>query len=239
MRPNENWLRHFLFSVPVCLGAGGLPAAAALDGPLTHLDGTAIVVEELAEEDQRCGLRADTLESDVAGTFVAHGLEVNDAPSSFLYLQVTTVYLDDHDICASSIRIAHLYGVDYADYINRAKRYGQILTFDRGLIVSSPRADHAARVRSLVEDGVLQFVDTWQIANEGGYATSAGATPVAAQPTPLQMAQTRLYDLGFYDGPNTGFLDQGTRRALTDFQEAAGLTPTGTLDPLTARELLY
>ena len=49
----------------------------------------------------------------------------------------------------------------------------------------------------------------------------------------LRKSQEQLRALGLYNGPINGRLDQGTRVALTAFQERYGLPRTGTLDGAT------
>ena len=59
-----------------------------------------------------------------------------------------------------------------------------------------------------------------------------GIGPMTAMQN-INKAQEQLRALGLYSGPINGRLDQGTRGALTAFQERYGLPRTGTLDRTT------
>ena len=59
-----------------------------------------------------------------------------------------------------------------------------------------------------------------------------GIGPMTAMEN-ISKAQEQLRSLGLYSGPINGRLDQGTRGALTAFQERYGLPRTGTLDRAT------
>jgi len=49
--------------------------------------------------------------------------------------------------------------------------------------------------------------------------------------------QNALKQLGYYEGDINGSLGVNTRRALTAYQEAAGLDATGVVDEATVRAL--
>lgn len=67
--------------------------------------------------------------------------------------------------------------------------------------------------------------------------SSAAPTPtpkpplqLGSQGTLVKNLQTRLYSLGFYAGSATGKYQVATQRAVSDYQQAAGLAVTGTAD---------
>ncbi|HYE65142.1 MAG TPA: peptidoglycan-binding domain-containing protein [Pyrinomonadaceae bacterium] len=53
----------------------------------------------------------------------------------------------------------------------------------------------------------------------------------------IRQAQAILKQRGFYDGEQTGKLDDGTRAGLRKFQEAEGIKVTGTLNRLTLEKM--
>lgn len=63
--------------------------------------------------------------------------------------------------------------------------------------------------------------------NEGSQQPSAA----------IQSLQSRLLELGYYEGSVTGIFDDATREALSQFQQDQGLVGTGILDPLTQQRL--
>jgi len=73
-----------------------------------------------------------------------------------------------------------------------------------------------------------------QTANLSSETESPGEPP--ANPG-IRSLQSRLAELGYYDGPVDGVYSPGTRQALVEFQRASGLAATGIVDPLTEERL--
>ncbi len=58
-----------------------------------------------------------------------------------------------------------------------------------------------------------------------------------ADPATVRTAQRTLRDRGFYSGPINGLVEEETRKALLDFQQAAGINATGIVDRSTLEAL--
>jgi peptidoglycan hydrolase-like protein with peptidoglycan-binding domain len=86
-------------------------------------------------------------------------------------------------------------------------------------------------------------------ARGGDMGDGSGANPPAVSGTQssqtsadlpnddIRQAQRELRAQGFYKGPIDGAVNEGTRRALTQYQKQNGLGQTGSLDQATMRRL--
>lgn len=63
--------------------------------------------------------------------------------------------------------------------------------------------------------------------------TSSTIIQLGSSGSAVTNLQTRLRDLGYYRGRITGYFDDATKRAVTQFQQASGLDPDGIAGPRT------
>ena len=68
-------------------------------------------------------------------------------------------------------------------------------------------------------------------------STKAKKTIFRATKEQIMMAQKKLKENKFYDGEETGKLDDATREGLKKYQEANGLKSTGTLNQVTLEKM--
>ncbi|MGU3436291.1 N-acetylmuramoyl-L-alanine amidase [Actinomycetes bacterium M1A6_2h] len=106
------------------------------------------------------------------------------------------------------------------------------------------RMDHAVRAfqqhRGLLVDGVVDRA-TYRSIREASYRLGA-RTLIYQLSAPLYgddvaTLQTRLQDLGFYNGRVDGFFGPQTHDGLSSFQREIGLSPDGICGPATLRSL--
>ena len=69
-----------------------------------------------------------------------------------------------------------------------------------------------------------------------GQTTDPSALEIT-DPATVRTAQRALRDRGFYSGPINGLVEEETRKALLDFQQAAGINATGMVDRATLEAL--
>ena len=69
-----------------------------------------------------------------------------------------------------------------------------------------------------------------------GQTTDPSALEIT-DPATVRTAQRALRDRGFYSGPINGLVEEETRKALLDFQQAAGINATGRVDRATLEAL--
>ena len=67
--------------------------------------------------------------------------------------------------------------------------------------------------------------------------TTDPSTLKMTDPATVRTAQRALRDRGFYSGPINGLVEEETRKALLDFQQAAGIHATGLVDRATLEAL--
>ena len=88
-----------------------------------------------------------------------------------------------------------------------------------------------AIAREIFHDEIVQLAQADSIEQNA-------TEPTQPQPSVgVQRLQTRLAELGYYNGPLNGIFDIITRDALATFQSENGLVGTGVLDPLTSERL--
>jgi hypothetical protein len=64
-----------------------------------------------------------------------------------------------------------------------------------------------------------------------------GAPYPPYRPAVIEQTQEKLKELGMYDGPTSGVLDETTMQAVAEFQKNNGVHPSGVPSPETRKEL--
>ena len=94
------------------------------------------------------------------------------------------------------------------------------------------------RVRSLTPTPIPPYGSTFKVTPDPSLPTAEPVIRNGSAGEAVTKLQTRLQELGYYTDAIDGQFGQGTRNAVTAFQEFHGLVPDGVFGPA-SRELLY
>ena len=94
------------------------------------------------------------------------------------------------------------------------------------------------RVRSLTPTPLPQYGSTFQVTPDPSQPTAEPVIRSGSTGEAVTKLQSRLQELGYYTGELDGQFGQGTRAAVTAFQQRNGLTADGIFGPASS-ELLY
>ena len=106
----------------------------------------------------------------------------------------------------------NLYGINNTNNINT-------LTSNKANDVSKDLADDTA--------GILNLSD--EAYGDGVVTVKSASTTFSVSYSEIVTAQNNLRTLGFYDGPNSGYVSDDMRQSIRNFQRVYGMATTGSL----------
>ena len=201
----------------------------------------------VGENDIKCGISKSELRSGLVNRLVPAGLGVvagGPAENSPLdvTISISTIVLGaNQSVCSSALHLTASF-LSTVQKIDGTKAYRlDVPIFRASTLFASSRNAHADRVRERIVVLADAFLAVWRQHNPDLARSPppvASPTPRASQPgaaiplnrTQVQDIQRRLKELGFYSGAVDGAGGQDTRSAVSAFQAARGLRPSGDVD---------
>jgi hypothetical protein len=133
----------------------------AQDYRFLGLTETAIIVEELEEEDAACGVTGSGIDAAIRLPLDASRLEINPTSLDFVYANVGVMHLNS-GLCVASVQLS----------MTRALRSPvntlMLVTgsvWHKGTLLTGPSYDFGTRVHSQIEDDTKQLIAEWLKAN--------------------------------------------------------------------------
>jgi hypothetical protein len=160
-------MRTILFASAVCLlGSGCEGGAQVFDPVLRGLTKLNLVIEQLNEDSQFCGITKPLIEKAFMYPASAAKFQmVSDAQVPFALIVVNTLQSPLRR-CISSIRFqVRAIAMVRLDYAVALQVPGRVLIGDDGWLGLSERDEHAHQVSQTIEDMTKRFVADWNLSN--------------------------------------------------------------------------
>jgi hypothetical protein len=141
--------------------------AGAQQSPLRGLTSIHILAEETDENDAKCGIRKADIETAAAKALQDGGSKVVDASRTTLNVSLITMILEPEGLCVSHLGISlRSLAFGTLSYAPDAKQTLEALLQQERTLLSSPKGEHAGRLRDRVQTLTERFAKAIAAANQ-------------------------------------------------------------------------